>query len=89
MEALTPKITEVLVKNFIVSTGYEVNHIINNEYKVVDGNGMYNCVDLEKKRCFCKEFKALAIPCACAVVTSINAKHSVKTKVAIQYINEY
>ncbi|KAL0734141.1 hypothetical protein Bca4012_010351 [Brassica carinata] len=92
VEALTPKITEVLAKNFIFSTGYAVNHIINDEYEVVDGNGMYNCVDhvnLEKKRCFWKEFEALEIPCVHEVVTSINAKHSVKSKVAIQYSNEY
>lgn len=49
--ALTPKVAEILSKNFTDSTGYAVKVIINEEYKVVDGNGMYYRVDLERKTC--------------------------------------
>ncbi|XP_013594925.1 PREDICTED: uncharacterized protein LOC106303121 [Brassica oleracea var. oleracea] len=69
--ALTPKVTDIVMRNFKDSTGYAVKHIINNEYEVVNGNGMYHRVDLDKKTCSCKEFGALAIPCAHAVSAAI------------------
>lgn len=83
--ALTPKVTDIITQNFTASTGYAVNHIINHEFEVVDGNGMYHRVDLQKNTCSCKEFDALAIPCTHAVAASIYARESVESKVAQFY----
>ncbi|CAN6876108.1 unnamed protein product [Brassica oleracea] len=76
------------IKTLDNSTGYAVKHIINNEYEVVDGNGMYHRVDLDKKTCSCKEFGALAIPCAHASCI-IYARESVESTVAVYYSNTY
>lgn len=37
---VTPKVVEILTKNFTESTDYVVKHIINNEFEVLDSNGM-------------------------------------------------
>ncbi|KAL0728453.1 hypothetical protein Bca4012_024546 [Brassica carinata] len=87
--ALTPKVTDILSKNFTESTGYAVKVIINDEYEVLDGDGMYYRVDLERKTCSCKEFEALAIPCKHAVAAAINANHSVESKVDAFYSNAF
>ncbi|XP_018462678.1 uncharacterized protein LOC108833776 [Raphanus sativus] len=78
--ALTSKVTDILTKNFTASTGYAVKHIINHEFEVVDGNGLYHRVDLDHKTCSCKEFEALAIPCAHAVAAAIYGRESVEGK---------
>ncbi|CAN6910795.1 unnamed protein product [Brassica oleracea] len=77
------------IKTLDNSTGYAVKHIINNKYEVVDGNGMYHRVDLDKKTCSCKEFDTLAIPCAHAVSAAIYARESVESKVVVYYSNTY
>ncbi|KAL0761523.1 hypothetical protein Bca101_077673 [Brassica carinata] len=87
--ALTLKVTDIVMRNFTDSTGYAVKHIINNEYEVVDGNGMYHRVDLNKKTSSCKEFDTLAIPCAHAVSAAIYARDSVESKVVVYYSNTY
>lgn len=86
---LTPKVADILNKNFAKSTGYAVKHIINHEFEVIDGMGMYHRVDLEKNTCSCKEFDALAIPCAHAVSASIYGRESVESKVDVFYSNAY
>lgn len=85
--ALTPRVTDIVTKNFTDSTGFSVNHIINHEFEVMDGNGMYYRVDLEKKTCSCKEFDALAIPCTHAVAACVYGRESVESKVAPFYSN--
>lgn len=87
--AITPKVAEILSKNFSDSTGYAVKVIIDNEFEVVDGNGMYFRVDLDRKTCSCKEYDALAIPCKHAVAAAIHARQSVESKVDVFYSNNY
>ncbi|CAN6804330.1 unnamed protein product [Brassica oleracea var. botrytis] len=50
---------------------------------------MYHRVDLDKETCSCKEFDALAIPCAHAVSAAIYARESVESKVVVYYSNTY
>lgn len=87
--ALTPKATEILMKNFTESKGYAVKHIIDNEYEVVDRHGMYYRVDLDNKTCSCKQFDALAIPCAHVVSDSVYGKKPVENRVDVLYSNAY
>lgn len=87
--ALTPKVAEIVSRNFVVSTGYAVNHIINAEYEVRDENGMFYRVDLINMTCSCKEFDCLRIPCTHAVSASVKAKLKVENVVAVEYSNTY
>ena len=66
-----------------------MKHIITNEYEVVNGNGMFHRVDLDKTTCSCKQFETLGIPCAHAVAAAIFARESVDSKVAVYYSNKY
>ncbi|KAF3503929.1 hypothetical protein F2Q69_00044620 [Brassica cretica] len=70
-------------RNFMVSTGYGVNHIINaDEYEVQDDNGMFYRVDLAKRSFSCKEFDALGFPCTHAVSASVKASQKVESLVS-------
>ncbi|RID75395.1 hypothetical protein BRARA_B02442 [Brassica rapa] len=71
------------------NVGYAVKHIIDNEYEVVDGQGMYYRVDLDNKTCSCKEFDALAISCAHAVSASAYGKEPVENRVDVLYSKAY
>lgn len=87
--AVTPKVHEVLTRNFSVSTGYDVRHIIIAEFEVRDDGGIYYRVDLQRKSCSCKEFDTLRIPCTHAVAAAVNSNQSAETLVAEEYSNEY
>lgn len=87
--AVAPKVAEILSRNFAVSTGYDVRHIINAEYEVRNDMGLYYRVDLNRKTCTCKEFDTLRIPCTHAVAAAVNSKTMVETLVADEYSNEY
>ena len=50
---LTPKIEELLSKNFSLSTGYMVRHINKSEYEVRGRDGVPYSVDLDNKSCSC------------------------------------
>lgn len=87
--SLTPKIAEMVSRNFMVSTWYAVNHIINAEYEVQDDNGMFYRIDLAKRTCSCKEFDALEIPCTHAVSASVKASQKVESLVSVEYTHTY
>lgn len=85
----TPKVKEILTRNFTISTGYAVNHIINSEFEVCDDNRMYYRVNLQMRTCSCKAFDMLAIPCDHAVAAAVKAKHNVESLVAVEYSTSY
>lgn len=89
VSTLTPRVAAMVARNFIVSTGSEVRHIINMEYEIRDQVGAFNRVDLERKTCSCKEYDLLGIPCTHAVAAAVNSGLKVDTLVATEYSNTY
>lgn len=89
VSALTPKVAAILTRNFALSTGYLVRHIINGEYEVRDDVGDFNRVDLERRTCSCREFETMGIPCTHATAASVNGKHNVEGLVAREYTTSY
>lgn len=72
-----------------MSTGYAIRHIINSEYEVRDSLGAFERVDLEGKKCSCREYGMLGIPCTHAVAAAVNSGVQVDTLVATEYRNAY
>lgn len=87
--SVTPKVADLLTRNFTVSTGYDVRHIINAEFEVRDEGGQYYRVDLGRKSCSCKEFDTLHIPCTHVVSAAVHSGLKVETLVAEEYNNAY
>ncbi|XP_022551907.1 uncharacterized protein LOC111202930 isoform X1 [Brassica napus] len=74
---VTPKVDELISRNFNVSTGYLVRHISKVEYEVRGKERVLFCVDLDAKTCSCLEFYMLCIPCGHAVAAAIHSKRRV------------
>ena len=87
--ALTPKVAAIVSRNFTVSIGYAIRHIINAKYEVRDDGGVFYRVDLDRKTCSCREFEMIAIPCTHAVAGAVNGKHDVESMVAREYTTAY
>ncbi|KAL0864891.1 hypothetical protein Bca101_044009 [Brassica carinata] len=58
-------------------------------YEVRDDEGVFHRVDFDRKRCSCREFKMIAIPCMHAVAEAVNGKHDVESMVAREYTTAY
>ncbi|KAL0733434.1 hypothetical protein Bca4012_009644 [Brassica carinata] len=86
---LTPRVTAMVARNFTVSTGYDVRHIIHSEYEVRDDRGMFNRVDLAGKTCSCKEYDLIGIPCTHAVAAAVNNIMNVDSLAATEYSNAH
>lgn len=87
--SLTPRFAATVDRNFDVSIGYEIRHIINSEYEIRDHGGAFHRVDLAGKRCSCKEYDLLGIPCTHAVAAAVNSGLKVDTLVLTEYSNTY
>ncbi|KAJ0255795.1 hypothetical protein HA466_0088470 [Hirschfeldia incana] len=74
---VTPKVEELISRNFNVSTGFLVRHITKAEFEVRGKEGVPFCVDLERKTCSCLEFDMLHIPCGHAVAAAIHSNRRV------------
>ncbi|KAL0722752.1 hypothetical protein Bca4012_037351 [Brassica carinata] len=79
----------MVARNFTVSTGYDVRHIINSEYEIRDHVGVFNRVDLERKTCSCKEYDMIGIPCTHTVAAAVNSVLNVDSLAATEYSNAY
>lgn len=82
---VTPRVEELISKNFEVSTGLLVRHINEAEFEVRGREGMPFRVDLEKKVCSCLEFDMLQIPCAHAVAAAIHTKRRIDALVGEKF----
>ncbi|KAF3508434.1 hypothetical protein F2Q69_00004035 [Brassica cretica] len=69
--------TELISRNFNVSTGYLVRHISKSEYEVRGKEGVLFCVDLDAKTCSWLELDMLCIPFGHVVAAAINSKRRV------------
>ncbi|KAL0697215.1 hypothetical protein Bca4012_064395 [Brassica carinata] len=88
VSALTPRVAAMVGRNFAVSTGYGIRHIINSEYEVRDHGGAFYRVDLKSKKCSCKEYDMIGVPCTHAVSAGVNSGLKVETLVFTEYSNE-
>lgn len=68
---LTPKVNEMIHKNFEDSTCYFVMKIGKGIYEVRDENEVAYVVHLWERSCTCREFKLLQIPCKHDVAAAI------------------
>ncbi|KAL0797262.1 hypothetical protein Bca101_068639 [Brassica carinata] len=84
----TPILAAMVGRNFAVSTGYGIRHIINSEYEVRDHGGAFYRVDLKSKKCSCKEYDMIGVPCTHAVSAGVNSGLKVETLVFTEYSNE-
>ncbi|KAL0730653.1 hypothetical protein Bca4012_026746 [Brassica carinata] len=84
---LTPRVAAMVARNFTVSTGYDVRHIINSEYEIRDHVGVFNRVDLDSQTCSCKEYDMIGIPCTHAVAAAVNNVLNVDSLAATEYSN--
>lgn len=82
---VTPKVEELISRNFDDSTGLLVRHINKAEYEVKDGAGLPFRVDLEKKVCSCLAFDMLLIPCVHAVAAAMQSNRRVDALVDKKY----
>ncbi|XP_020876453.1 uncharacterized protein LOC110227218 [Arabidopsis lyrata subsp. lyrata] len=84
-KALTPKVEEIVQRNYERSTSYEVTKINNEQYEVKTTTGLTYVVDLQKRTCTCEEFTLLQIPCSHAIAAAIRCDMSVPMLAAPQY----
>lgn len=82
---VTPKVEEIISKNFTAATGLLVRHINEDEFEVRGMEGAPFRVDLAKKVCSCLEFDMLLIPCEHAVAAAIHSKRRVDSLVGEKY----
>lgn len=82
---VTPKVEELISRNFDLSTGLLVRHINKAEYEVKDNAGLPFRVDLEKKVCSCLAFDMLLIPCIHAVAAAMKSNRRVDALVGDKY----
>ncbi|XP_048634042.1 uncharacterized protein LOC125608139 [Brassica napus] len=82
---VTPKVEELIFKNFDVSTGFVVRHINKAEYEVKGMDCVTFIVNLEQKNCSCLEFDMLLIPCVHASAAAIHSNRRVDSLVGEKY----
>ncbi|KAL0674818.1 hypothetical protein Bca4012_002799 [Brassica carinata] len=82
---VTPKVEELISKNFSVSTGLLVHHINGGEFEVRGMDGYPFMVDLDKKVCSCLEFDMLLIPCEHAVAAAMHSKRRIDALVSEKF----
>ncbi|XP_013593797.1 uncharacterized protein LOC106437424 [Brassica napus] len=82
---VTPKVEELMSKNFSVSTGLLVRHINGGEFEVRGMDGHPFRVDLDKKVCSCLEFDILLIPCEHAVAAAMHSKRRIDALVGEKF----
>ncbi|CAE5979869.1 unnamed protein product [Arabidopsis arenosa] len=82
---LTPKVEEIVQRNYERSTSYDVAKINNEQYEMKTTTGLSYVVDIQKRTCTCEEFNLLQIPCSHAIAAAICCDMSVPMLAAPQY----
>ncbi|KAG7578982.1 Zinc finger PMZ-type [Arabidopsis thaliana x Arabidopsis arenosa] len=82
---LTPKVEEIVQRNYERSTSYDVAKINNEQYEMKTTTGLSYVVDIQKWTCTCEEFNLLQIPCSHAIAAAICCDMSVPMLAAPQY----
>ncbi|CAE5986636.1 unnamed protein product [Arabidopsis arenosa] len=84
-EPMTPKVEEMVLRNYERSTSYEVIRINSELYEVKTTTGLSYVVDLQQKTCTCEEFTMLKIPCGHAVAAAVRCEMRLPDLAAPQY----
>ncbi|KAG7584249.1 Zinc finger SWIM-type [Arabidopsis suecica] len=82
---LTPKVEEIVQRDYERSTCYDVAKINNEQYEIKTTTGLSYVVDIQKRTCTCEEFNLLQIPCSHAIAAAIRCDMSVPMLAAPQY----
>ncbi|CAE6108105.1 unnamed protein product [Arabidopsis arenosa] len=82
---LTPKVEEIVQRNYERSTCYEVIKINNEHYEIKTTTGLSYLVDIQNKTCTCAEFNLLRIPCSHAIAAAVRCDLKVPLLAAPQY----
>ncbi|XP_024016359.1 uncharacterized protein LOC112089836 [Eutrema salsugineum] len=86
---LTPKMEELLAKNFEMSTGFAYHKINAGEHEIRNKEGVPYMVNLETQTCSCQEFQMLRYPCSHAVVAAIRSNTRVDSLVVAEYTKAF
>ncbi|KAG7534144.1 Transposase MuDR plant [Arabidopsis thaliana x Arabidopsis arenosa] len=84
-QPMTPKVEEMVLRNYERSTSYEVIRINSELYEVKTTTGLSYVVDLQQKTCTCEEFTMLKIPCSHAVAAAVRCDMRLPDLAAPQY----
>ncbi|CAE5957890.1 unnamed protein product [Arabidopsis arenosa] len=82
---LTPKVEELVLKNYERGTSYEVIRITPEQYEVKTTTGLSYIVDLHNKTCTCEEFTMVKIPCSHAIAAAVRCDMRVPDLAAPEY----
>ncbi|KAG7558554.1 MULE transposase domain [Arabidopsis thaliana x Arabidopsis arenosa] len=82
---LTPKVEEIVQRNYERSTCYEVIKINNEKYEIKTTTGLSYVVDIQNKTCTCAEFNLLRIPCSHAIAAAVRCDLKVPLLAAPHY----
>lgn len=82
---LTPKVEEIVNKNYERSTAYEVLKINKDIYEIKTPTWLSYVVDLQSRTCTCEEFTLLKIPCSHAIAAASKSDIKVEELAAPHY----